>query len=448
MTKDFPGSFRFCTFGGESTGDMGLNWKYAALLPVLLLGACDRDVPLFKGYRTRSEILGGGTGVRMAGPKEEAPAADRDTLIYVCGVEWDGDYDWQRDTASGEAPGKIVLFVKVDNRREGEGFRRVLEIPAGPGRMAGTETDRHHLLGGHIYTEKVLRERTVLCRDGVQVLDMDGKWMLCGLLGGGQGPLKALWMDRSGSGIRLTEDAGILMERGGARPYGSLLGPGPGRTGALHADGGGSVSFAFFEDVGGIRINNLWQDGKTVQIAAEGMDRIFDVRIVDGQTCILGEKDGVWSFRRGGLSRSLDVPYPEWMEEGWIADAGGDPVVCGTGSWESILPGVHVWTEEMPYPDNIYPYPEALLLGVGPRVDLVWYGPGNYLDLSPVGGSPRCVRCYFRYPSGSSVCGESIALSLTGRDDGQSFLWLDGQMHEVPLDGCLTGVEHVIMEKE
>lgn len=446
MTKDFPGSRRFCTFGAKECA-MRLKWIYAAaMLPVL--AGCEGDMQFFHGYRTRSEILGGSPGVRMMKPEEEAAQAEKDTLIYVCGVEWDGAYDWQRDTLAGRAAGKLVLLRKVVNRREGDGFRRVLEIPAGPERKAGTETDRHHLLGGHLYTEKVVGNRTLLCRDGTEVLAMEGKWMLCGIIGGTEKPLTALWLQRSGSGIRLTEGTETLMERSGARPFGSLLGPGPGRTGALHGDGGDSVSFAFFEDIGGLRVHYLWQDGKTVQISPEGLTGIIDVRIVGGRLCVLGTAEGEWVLEDGGRLHSLGVPYPEWMESGWVEDMDGVPVVCGTGSWNAIFPGLHLWREGMPYPDLVYGYPEVLLLGVGARTDLVWYGAENYLDLSPVGGSPQSRRCYLRYPSGTSVCGESVALVATGRDDGRSFLWMDGREFPVPLDGCATGVEHVVIDKE
>ena len=418
----------------------------AALLPEA--GCLQDDGPQFLGYRTRTEIMEGGEGARLL-PKEAGPGAEPapDTVLFACGVEWEEGYDWHRDTAAGMAEGRLVLLRRLKGRGGDGDFIRLLEVPAGPGRDALAQTDLLHLLGGRLYSECCCGGRTVFCCDGKRLFTLKGSRLLVGLLLNGEGVPVTLWIDRSGSGISLMEGTDEAFSIEGAVPFGSMSGPGFGRTGALHEDGG-AVCFSFFRLLGGVPSYHMYIGGSVTQVTAEGLDTVRDMRMSGGRICILGEAGGRLILRDGERDEFTGVSGR--LEEAYIFTRDGRPNVCITGSLESDCPGLSLWcADKTDY--GIYPDTWGLLLSwdEGPRIAAVYPDGSVYPDVYGSGAAIPEGKYHFQYPGAVSLCGNEMAVCLSSTmAGGASFVRTDRECRQVPFKGCLTGVEYIIMKKE
>ena len=416
---------------------------------ICLAGGCMQDEsPGFLGYRTRTEILDGSPGARLA-PKEAAHAEGpaQDTVLFACGVEWEDGYDWHRDTAAGTAAGRLVLLRRLKGRGGDGEFVRLLEIPAGPGRDALAQTDLHHLLGGHLYTECCCDGRTVFCCDGKRLFSLKGSRILKGLLAGADGELLTLWLDRSGSGLTLLKGSEEVFLREGAVPFGGMSGPSCSRNGALYEDSG-SVCFAFFQVLGGVPSYYMYIGGNVVQVETGGFDSVSDMKMSGGSVCVLG-KMGEGLFLRDGKADEFTGVLGR-MEEAYIFTLEGRPNVCIIASLESDCPGLSLWSAEgCMY--GIYPDSWGLLISGGamPRVAAVYPDGEVVTDVYGCGFGIPEGKYHFQYPGAVSVCGDEMAVCLTSTEgDRVSFVSTAKECRQVPLKGCLTGVEHIIMQKE
>ena len=207
-------------------------------------------------------VRGGGVPVRTE--------AEKDTVIYMTAVEFPEGYDWRRDTSFGEVNGKIILY---------RDSVRVMEIPAGPGCLAGLDPDLHHFSGGHIYTESCSGDETVIGRDGEGLFSYPGRELLCGLLVEGT-DVYTLGRSRSGKGFSLRRNGEELFSRpdGGIAAHISARPDYP--TGALYREGG-HMYFSYWEPSGDDKVWYVVEDGTESRVAVPD-GRMYDIRIRDG----------------------------------------------------------------------------------------------------------------------------------------------------------------------
>ncbi len=419
-------------------------WVAAALC------ACGRDDVLFMGYRTRSEIMGGKPGARQEDSeyREGENTGTPDTVLFACGVEWPEDYDWRRDSCAGAVRGKLVLFRKGRTEREGQGFYRVLEVPAGPGLVASPQTDMHHLVGGHLYSEKTEAGKTSLSLDGKSLFSFPGRYMLAGLLPGEGQELRTLWQDRSGAGLRLMAGSRVLFEKGDAIPLWSMSGPGNARCGALHEDGG-RCCFGFFTRTGGEEAVYLCVDGEATQVATDGsLSKVLDLRMSGGELWLLGITGNELVVKKGGEPILVDADA-WWWSEAYLLDYGGKPGVCLKGTYDDALPGLYLWAQGA-WLELLYPDPAGMLVQDKTDIAVFGYYRGGDVDAGKnAQGNFLPASSYFlRYPSGTCLCGREFALALTDLQTGENYVWTRNEPLPVPLRGCLTGVEYVVVNKE
>ena len=168
--------------------------------------------------------------MEQAGPDEPGPAPgpvfQLDTTVYYSAVRFPDGYDWQRDTAYGSVPFELLLY---------RDFEPALTLPSGPDACFVPDPDRHHLAGGHLYTERMADGQTRIGRDGVELFRFPGREYLVGLLEDGE-DLYTLSRPAKGDGFTFRRNGDVLLRQPSGTPFGSLTDPSYGPSGALYRD--------------------------------------------------------------------------------------------------------------------------------------------------------------------------------------------------------------------
>lgn len=399
----------------------------AAVLAVLAADSCMKRDGLSLGSRPREGTESGKSphegGTEMT---EEGP----DTVLYVCGVEPAGGYDWVRDTLAGAYEGKIVLFESTGGERKGAEFRRILEIRAGPRFLVNPEPDMHHLLGGHVYTEYSDSRTTCLGRDGKELFRFEGRACLRGLLEGSDGFLYSLWMDRSGTGISLRKESEILFSRSDAIPFGGFNGPDRSRTGGLY-ERGGTVCCAWMSNSTGGRTFFIGRGQEQTQVFLPvDFDTVEDLKVAGEAVCAVGRKDGAVVAVSGPAVFQLSGKrtVQTWNDIHILELAGGAFVAArltnARKTSEMVLWSVGDDAAE------ISGRAGNILLHDGERSVEASVPPGSF-----------CNAC-----GGGTFCGRRVSLALTpvSPAPGSPFIRTGETDTEVPLNGFLTGAEYII----
>ena len=173
-----------------------MNRLHLILPLAILLGGCiSKDYALsphdFRGSGHAEIPHGGQNGENPAPSDDSKEFVAKDSAVYVCAVEVPDSYDWRRDTACGCVEARLVLF---------ENYNEVLSLDCGPGTMISLDPDTHHIIDGHLYTEYSTKDRTILKRDGQEVLSFNGREYMKGILCCGDS-LYTLGQNRSGDGF-------------------------------------------------------------------------------------------------------------------------------------------------------------------------------------------------------------------------------------------------------
>ncbi len=210
-------------------------------------------------------------------PDLPGPAATTDTTLYYTAVRFPDSYDWQRDTAYGKVGFELLLC------REGT---TLLTLPNGPEAPFCADPDRHHILDGHLYTERMLANETLIGRDGVELFRFDGREFLLGLLQDGE-DLHTVSRPVSGKGFSYRVNGKPLLTRSDGSVFGSLTDPSYGPGGALYRNDG-QVAFCFRSGYVTTAAHYLARDGKEIHLDNILPGRtVLDLKQHGDQTLIL-----------------------------------------------------------------------------------------------------------------------------------------------------------------
>ena len=409
-----------------------------ALLPVLGI-ACGRLEPDNHVRRTDATArIGGGRTPHGADTTEPVPLPREG--LFVTAVEYPSGYDWRRDTAHGSVIGRVLLL----RLRESPGpaaFDTLLALEAGAGKAVSLDPDRHHFAGGHLYTECLTELGTVYRQDGRTVFLSKEREYVRGILAVEE-DLYVLSQRLEEGGFVLRRNWKPLLKRDAGRLHGSLGDPAFGRPGALFEDRG-RVCF-LYESASGEWIlareeSSAGAVGETVVTLPDHMNRLFDIHVIDGQTCVLCQRrlhEPVLYIgsKRHDLSTTLAVPATRIGFQFLRAGSGIRFSGALRMNWNQML-FTALWSDS------------KFLLAQEGRTD--WLEEGIYVrrkdgrlfsagiggieyDLNPLGSSLVMPQC--AWTDGSSLC-----LALT-RYGATPFLWTDGQALPLTLNGCLTSV--------
>lgn len=376
---------------------------------------------------SRNETLVSRSGRKEHGvpPGGTEPGFRKDTALYVSALEFPDGYDWRRDSAYIRSGAAIVLF------RNGE---RVLELPTGTAEGIGTGADMHHIVQGHIVTEYYGSTGTTVRIDGKEVFHSSQFEVLKGLLMDGD---RLLSLSQKRKGFVYRKDGTVVMERSSGDLIGSLGEDLQFQGGALSSDGG-HILFAYRSADGPV----LVEDGMEKPVACNG--ELVDVRVVEGEPCIL-ERDGdILRFSVGDRSRSIGNNYSTARRGCHISIVGGMPVaLCFFDSRFGSA------TTEMHLVDRTL----RILMGIhtvvpcGDGYGYITHDPSAWLNITdPDGNATRHDGRYLWM--GTQACcslGGGITVAATPySEDAVPEIIRDGEKEKMDINGFVTAVSCVV----
>ena len=383
-------------------------------LALAFLASCSLiDPPLILGEpRARA---GSGSGSGSSGNKAVPQIASQlpDTSFFISAVAFPDSYDWQRDSAFGAVECTLLLY------RNGQ---KVLDIPAGPKERISASPDKHHIIGGGLYTEYTDRKGTCLKRNGITIASWDEPERLIGLLYK-DGNTHSLGLAQSGGTLTYRIDGKVALKVVGASAFGSFGSNGYGPTGALYEDEG-QVCFAYKTSVSGLQSAVIVRDGKTETAMSAHVTDILDVKSDSGKAAVLYNDDKISMISYDGSA--------------WAP--------CRHIYWQA---GQLIRYEEGLAVLGVYKNPKnQLVTGLG------WGGNVKSLALNAsyvycdgrtwhiiekvIGGYPDC---YFFHRNCACQLGNELAYVLTPRDRSQSpFMECGDRVVRFNLHGYLSGI--------
>lgn len=223
----------------------------------------------------------------------EPPAPEPDTLLYYSTVRFPDGYDWQRDTAYGSVPFELILY---------RDHVPALTLAWDSEACFCPDPDRHHLLGGHLYTECMSGGHTRVGCDGQELFRFEGREFLVGLLPDGA-DLYTLSRKTSGTGFSYRKNGILLLESDSGTPFGDLSEPSFGPTGALYLDHG--VPVFCYRD--GTQLYLVRNGAKSLITDDPPGRQVLDCKVCEGEVRLLHTKflsyyllDGrLWRYHAG-----------------------------------------------------------------------------------------------------------------------------------------------------
>ena len=389
-----------------------------SLLLVTALAACEPLEPGIVSFRSRSDrgphLPGGGRpgGLSPGGPGT-LPDIRPDTALFFSAVRFPDGYDWQRDTAYGSVPFELLLY---------KDFVPVLTLPSGADACFVPDPDRHHLLSGHLYTERMVDGETLVGRDGVELFRFPGREYLVGLLADGD-DLHTLSRPAKGSGFTYRKNGEVLLRQTDGTPFGDLNTPSYGATGALYRDQE-AVCFCFSTGKDAGKQFYAVQDGQERRLTElPAGSFVLDLRLRQGQPlCLETTARGYW-IGEGRIWPQL----PGLAVTGRFADGAG-------GSFSGYL-------DETGAPRRVCSEEAALYrtsrgtfaVSVDKGGTVRWYGPESGQEPLP---------CHFLTTACASFAGGVPWLALTPRDTRRRpFVRRGTRVQEVDINGYVSSLE-------
>ncbi len=389
-------------------------------IPVLLLlGGCVLLEEPFPGRRTRLECHRENPARAGTDSAGHASAATADTTLLFSAVRFPEDYDWQRDTAYGTVPYELLLY---------RDFQPVLSLRSGAGCCFTPDPDRHHLLSGHLYTERTLSAQTLVGRDGEELFRFAGRELLVGLLEDGE-DLYTLSRKDGGLGFSFRCNGRLLFEREEGSPYGSLSDPSYGPGGALYRDRE-HIVFCYHSGKAGSQAHYLVRDGEEIRLGQIRPDaRILDLK-----------------YLREAAIPLHGVVFTHSLSEGRIWPESSGYSVTGLFSGpegrlvSGCLPSRSLSTLEPVCEGEalLYHSPQATFaLTEEEDGTLRWYGPD--------GGGRSEGPARFLSADCALALGTELILAYSPRDNGESpHVRFGGQVREIGMNGYVSGVGVVL----
>lgn len=394
-----------------------MRTSFFPLLLAAVLAACDPFDPGIVGYRSRSDCgpHRPGDRVEQAGPDEPGPAPgpvfQLDTTVYYCAVRFPDGYDWQRDTAYGSVPFELLLY---------RDFEPILTLPSGPDACFVPDPDRHHLAGGHLYTERMADGQTRIGRDGVELFRFPGREYLVGLLEDGE-DLYTLSRPAKGDGFTFRRNGDVLLRQPSGTPFGSLTDPSYGPSGALYRDQE-QVCFCYASGKGPQQTFHAVRDGQAKQMEelSPGTS-VLDLKLIRGQAVALrpdfrGERLSEGRLWVSGQAFAVTGRFSDgagWYS-GYMKDGGAPERLCREEAALYVASG------------------RAAAVSADAAGDVRWYGPES---------GRESLSCHFFTPACAAFLPGAPWLALTPRDTRhRPFVRSGTRVHEVDVNGYVSSL--------
>lgn len=333
--------------------------------------------------------------------------------VYMATVGFEPDYDWQRDSAVGQAPFTISLYRDAVE---------VLRLESGTAKWISPDPDMVHIVDGHLITEYCDGTRTHIGIDGVRYLSFEGKEKLSGLLLEGE-DIYCLTSLRADKGLRFRRNGELLLQDDEGVAFGNLSDNSYPSSGALYRDVDGKPLFCYR------RGDELFcvTDGKARKL--ENIAECLDLKFNGGK---------VFSATRkmSGLSSADWRVFP--LEDGASLVAGN---VLGEGG------GSKAWfIRDGAQPVELCDGEATIWCNAQGAVYALCRDKAGKLQLHCDSSEPEvlCKDCALISPACARTNGSGALLGVTSVAPGsKSFLYQDGERLEVDINGYIAALEWV-----
>lgn len=343
-------------------------------------------------------------------PPGDASAATADTVIYVSAVVYPEGYDWQRDTASGRAGARIVLF------RNGV---ETVSVPVGDGR-ACADLDLHHIVDGHLYTEYIGRAESSLWCDGDFVCRYDAREYLKGIVRK-DGDTYTLSCPCGGNGYSLRRNGEGIMIRSSGEVFGDFADPSYGVNGALYPVGG-RICFVGRAD-----------SGNAVFVVRDGSEERVDLSARAPDVKIMESGLAVARADKYGLS---------WGRGTRMWKCAGEVWQTGDVRQEETAEIVFAETQDMGRYLAV-PLAEASVYLSDKALAAVSWSQSGKVTVGMSGMENRELDGSWRYISDkcAALSGDMLCIALSAMDPGmRPVLMVGGRRTELPVNGFATEI--------
>ncbi len=256
--------------------------------------------------------------------------AKDESVFYVVAMEYLYGYDWLSDMEKGTV--KCSLAVYADGGL-------IMKLPVGEKYEVSSDPETHRIVNGHLYTEYISDNETVIKRDGRGFIRYPGREVICDLVEH-EGKVYTLGHNIDGEGFTCRKNGEIIFERAEGSSFGRLQ----------YCND--SLCFAFIEPIESEKetLERYYHviNGETVQTAVrEDIRKVWDIAFHKGGICYVASLVGIpypVLFTDSGL-KALDMPQSSELlscriidndealyVEGQVEQRGEDIISC---LWDS-----------------------------------------------------------------------------------------------------------------
>lgn len=263
-----------------------MNKTSLALLihAAILLSSCSKGH--INPTKSRIELQRYPHPKEMAEEPEDPGPAPAGTALFYSTVDFANSYDWQRDTAYGTAPFTLRLHSQ-------SGVMLELHSADNPG-LFSPSPETHHIIDGHLYTERQDIGGTVICKDGKPAVRINAREFLKGLVEK-DGHIYTLSQECFSDACLYRDNGETVTKFREASVFGSFTDPTYPQTGALYISGG-KIYFSYTAR------NKYYavRDGESEEIKA-GTYKYVDIKAYNGGYATLPAVREGLTIEKGGL---------------------------------------------------------------------------------------------------------------------------------------------------
>ena len=373
-----------------------------------------------------SSSTGGGVwGGPVAGAGGGGPALE--SSCYMIGIDYARGYDWRSDQSRESVRCSLVVYVDGSP---------VMKVPVGKDAQVSADADMHRFVDGSLYTDYVADNITVVKKNGEPLFAYDASERISDIVVK-ELDVFTLGESRKGNGFSLRRNGEVVV----SREKGALIAP-------LRKDGD-SLCFGFCEPIRTVtgtidRYYAVYGQSITNLSLREDLNKVWDVCTIDGRVVCLASLKAMAHpvIIRGEDVVALNVPKGLTMISCsmFMLDGGvGVEGVC-KGTDGAIKSGI--WIDASP----------LVMFDDMNISSLCTDGTGVCCVLNPVSAGMQGIiyRCgeKFQMPEGyTCMSARGIAMvngilnvALSSRNGDSPFLWKDGELETVPINGYISQV--------
>ncbi len=342
---------------------------------------------------------------------------------YAVGLDYPDGYDWRADLDKSAVNCSMIMFA--------DGIP-VLRVPVGDRYEVSSETSRHRIRSGNLYTDYTDGNTTVIKRDGTEILRYDGSEDIVSMEIH-EGRIHTLGVSGDGGGFVYRVDGDVVLER----TSGNIL------HGLYVYDGRMCFCFSQHFAISSDLRYYLVEDGKVSLIEMEkDVEDVLDVGIYDDGLYVLAKVDGVTApvlMKDGvrdtiGYHGSSDIVSCSFLETESVcvrvrySSSGmghlSDIIWLGGQRWRNLMQGGLI-TSICCNPDGWH----AVVHSSGGNVSVVFSSEKRYA--LPSGYHAYGTECVTAKDS-------MVYAALTSVPGKKPVIWMNGSLDTLDINGPLT----------